>query len=125
MNVPFSTSTILVQYNGVIKAGINLKEAKFDVKDSLVTFYLPKAQMLSHDIDQQSLQILDQSNGLFSKIKVTDFTKFCAEHRDTIEARALASGLLEQAQEKAAESLSLITDPLVSDGYIVNLKSEG
>ncbi len=123
MKIPFSTSTLIMQYSGVIKAGINLANAKFDVSDTIVTFYLPKTQILSHEIDPNSLRILNQSNGLFSSIKLSDFNKFCIEHKDTMEVRALESGLLGEAQDKASESLSLIIDPLTADGYTVYVRS--
>lgn len=122
MKIPFSTSKILIQYSGTIKAGIDLAQAQFAVEqDTVVTFMLPKAKILSHDIDQGSLRVLNQSNGLFSSIKIEDFNKFCAEHRDSMECRALNTGLLQTAQEKSQESLSLITDPLIAEGYTVRL----
>lgn len=121
MKIPFSTSKILIQYSGTIKAGIDLALAQFSVADTVVTFALPRAKILSHDIDQGSLRVLNQSNGLFSSIKIEDFNKFCVEHRDSMEHRALSTGLLETAQAKSEESLSLITDPLVAEGYTVRL----
>lgn len=121
MTVPFSTSYILVQYSGMIKAGIDLKSSKVSVEDTIITIEMPEARILSHDIDPSSIKILDKNNGLFSSIGVTDFNTFCAAHRDSMEVNALRNGLLETAEQKSEESLWMILAPMKGLGYDIRL----
>lgn len=121
-DIPFSTSTIFLRYAGTIKAGVDLHQARISVQDTLVTFVLPRPTILSHSVDPSSIKILNQSNGLFSSIKISDFQAFCSAHKDSMESVAISSGLLMSAQENAADGLELITAPLRDMGYSVVVK---
>lgn len=123
MRVPFSTSRILLRYNGEIKAGVDMRRAKVTVEDTTVTIFLPPSEVLSHSVDPSSIKILNLDNGLFSSIRIEDFTRFCAAHKDSMEARAIANGLLSAASARAAESLEIIAAPLRDMGYAVEIRS--
>lgn len=123
--IPFSTSSILLRYDGVIKAGIDLHSARVDVADTVVTFFLPRPKILSHSVDPSSIKILNQNNGLFSSIKIADFQSFCAAHQDSIEKVAISAGLLDQAQDDASDALELVSAPLRDMGYHVVVRFEG
>lgn len=123
--IPFSTSSILLRYDGVIKAGIDLHSARVDVEDTVVTFILPRPKILSHSVDPSSIKILNQNNGLFSSIKIADFQSFCAAHQDSIEHVAISSGLLDRAQDDASDALELVAAPLRDMGYHVIVRFEG
>lgn len=123
--IPFSTSSILLRYDGVIKAGIDLHGARVDVSDTVVTFILPRPKILSHSVDPSSIKILNQNNGLFSSIKIADFQSFCAAHQDSIEQVAISAGLLDRAQDDASDALELVSAPLRDMGYHVVVRFEG
>lgn len=119
--IPFSTSTIIIRYGGTIKAGVDLHNARIEVADTTVFFHLPQPVILSHSVDPSSIKILNQSNGLFSSIKITDFQAFCAAHKDSIESVAISSGLLSRAADNAADGLELLAAPLRDMGYHVEI----
>lgn len=125
-NIPGTTSTILLRYSGVIKAGVDLHDATIDVRDTTVVFTLPAPKVLSHSVDPASIKIINQSNGLFSSIKIADFQSFCAAHQDSMQSVAIQSGLLKNAAESAADGLELIAAPLRDMGYnvIVTVNSD-
>lgn len=123
-DVPFSTSSLLVRYDGVIKAGVVLSDATVAVADTTVTIALPAPRVLSHSVDPSSIKVLDQSNGIFSSVKMTDYIAFCSAHKDSIQAVALASGLLDSAASAAADGLEIIAAPLRDMGYRVIITSQ-
>lgn len=123
--IPFSTSSILLRYDGVIKAGVDLHSARVEVADSVVTFILPHPKILSHSVDPSSIKILNQNNGLFSSIKIADFQSFCAAHQDSMEHVAISAGLLVKAQDDASDALELVAAPLRDMGYNVVILFEG
>lgn len=120
--IPFSTSTILLRYSGVIKAGVDLHQARIEVVDTTVTFLLPQPTILSHSVDPSSIKILNQSNGIFSSIKISDFQAFCTAHQDSMETVALASGLLTRAAENTTDAMDLVAAPLRDMGYHVEIR---
>lgn len=123
VRVPFSTSRILLSYNGEIKAGVDMRRARVTVEDTTVTIFLPPSAILSHSVDPSSIKILNLDNGLFSSIRIEDFTRFCAAHKDSIEARAVSNGLLDSADARATESLEIIAAPLRDMGYAVEIRN--
>ena len=125
-SIPGTTSTILLRYSGVIKAGVDLHDATIDVIDTTVIFTLPAPKVLSHSVDPASIKIINQSNGLFSSIKISDFQAFCAAHQDSMQTVAINTGLLKDAAESAADGLELIAAPLRDMGYnvIVTVNSD-
>lgn len=122
VRVPFSTSRILLRYNGEIKAGVDMRRARVTVEDTTVTIFLPPSEVLSHSVDPSSIKILNLDNGLFSSIRIEDFTRFCAAHKDSMEVRAISNGLLTAANARAAESLEIIAAPLRDMGYDVRIR---
>ncbi len=77
-----------------------------------MTVKLPADRILSHDPDLDSVEVVDQKNGLFDPVTVEDQTKFNAECEKAMEKKALERGLLEQAQENAKEVLRQLLQKL-------------
>lgn len=118
IDLPFTTSTLTLEYCGKLKAGVDLSEANIRNIDKEIRLQLPPARILSHEIDPSSIRVLNQNNGLFSKIDITDFIGFCSEHKALVEQRAeLVQPLLNTAAEKLPEALSLVGEVLEHSGY--------
>ena len=49
---------------------------------------MPKARILSHQIDKDSIETLDQKEGLFNPVKVEDVRNFDSVSQDAMEERA-------------------------------------
>lgn len=50
---------------------------------------MPKARILSHQIDKDSIETLDQKDGLFNPVKVEDVRNFDSVSQDAMEERAI------------------------------------
>lgn len=124
-DVPFSTSKIILQYRGRIRAGVDLGGARITVRDTVVEIVLPEPRILSHDVDPRSFKILDQSNGLFSSIEIPDFHGFCVAHRDSMESVAMRRGLMEEARRGTLEALELVRVPMEERGWGVRIEFGG
>ena len=62
---------------------------------------MPKATILSHEIDENSLEILDETKNLFNRIQIEDYNTFQSEQKKICEEYALERGLLEKAYDNA------------------------
>lgn len=58
---------------------------------------MPKARILSHQIDKDSIETLDQKEGLFNPVKVEDVRNFDSVSQDAMEERAIENGILDKA----------------------------
>ena len=108
MTVPFTTKRFILTYDGVIKAGVDLSAAQVTVSGSAVTVALPPARVLSHELDEDSVEVFDERTSIFNPFTVEDVTAFQAEQKALMEEKALQRGLLDQAREKAADSVQAL-----------------
>lgn len=108
MKIPFTTKKFILSYDGTIKAGIDLGDVEIEVRDNDVTVTLPEAEVLSHEIDADSVEIFDEKTSIFNPFTIEDFTAFQAAQREVMEEKALQRGLLAQAREKAGNSVRLM-----------------
>ena len=76
-------------YNGVVKAGIDMKNVKFDtdVVSKTITATLPKIDLKVNIIDEQSMTVLP----LDAKIEINDMIKYCKEdlEKEAVESKDL------------------------------------
>lgn len=119
--IPFSfmTKSFVAKWDGIIKVGINVEEITVEVKDSAkeIIVHMPKAEILSHEIDEKSIETLDEKNGLFNPIKIDDIRGFDAVSKEAMEQRVIESGLIEKAYENAKS----IIYKLVNTGVVEEL----
>lgn len=101
--LPFSDSSLLVTYDGTIKAGINLSEIKFDVNENsrIITVTLPKSRVLDNYIPQETINVLEVKNGLFNTVTFDDYNKFISQEKKVMEEKAVDMGLLKDADKEA------------------------
>lgn len=119
-DIPLTTKSFILSWNGTIKAGVDTKEITINVNEDNKTIlvHIPKATILSHETDENSVEIFDENNNIFNPITLEDYNSFFAESKLEMEQRALDNGLLDEAIENAKNVISQI---LTSDENIKNL----
>jgi hypothetical protein len=117
VTLPFTTKKFILTYDGEIKAGVDLQKAQVDLSGTAVTVRLPDAEILSHEIDENSVEVFDETTSIFNPFTVEDFTAFQADQKAAMEKKALAKGLLEESREKAIKSVSLLLEAALPEGY--------
>ena len=109
--VPFTAKSFIVSYDGVIKAGVDLSQVQVEVDEirQAVTVRLPASRILSQ-IPEDSIEVFDESDNLFNRITIEDYTGFTLDQKKAMEQRAEDNGLLTSADEKARAAVeSLLT----------------
>lgn len=101
--MPLSDTSLLVTYDGEIKAGIDFSEITVDVNETLrtITVALPPSKVLNNDIPQESIQVLEVKNSLFNEITFDDYNDFIAAEKPVMEEKAISMGLLADADREA------------------------
>lgn len=122
MRIPFTTKRFILTYDGEIKAGIDLEKARVEVEESAVTVRLPEAEILSHEMDADSVEIFDERSSIFNPFTVEDFAAFQAEQKGAMEDKALESGLLDEAQAKARAHVQLLLSAALPEGYTLTVR---
>lgn len=116
----FTTKSFIAKWDGVIKAGVNVDEITVEVRDfnKEIIVHMPEAEILSHEIDEESIETLDEKNGLFNSIKVDDIREFDVISKEAMEQRAIENGLLDKAYENA----KAIIYKLIDNGVVEELE---
>lgn len=122
LTIPFTTKRFILTYDGIIKAGVDLSLAKVSVSGNAVTITLPEAKILSHELEEDSVEIFDQQTSIFNPFTMEDFTAFQAEQKSVMEEKALQRGLLEQAREKAVNSVRLLLEGVLPEGAVLTVQ---
>lgn len=122
MKVPFTTKGFIITYDGEIKAGVDLSKAEVDVSGSKITITLPDAEILSHQIDEDSLEIFDETTSIFNPLKVTDYNAFSKDQKSEMEKKAIEKGLLAEARQKAVSAVESFVSQIAADSASVEVK---
>lgn len=122
MKVPFTTKSFILTYDGVIKAGVDLSAAEVRVSGTAVTVKLPEAAILSHEIDEDSVEVFDEKTSIFNPFTVEDMAAFQADQKQAMEAKALDKGLLTEAAEKAKISVEALLTAALPEGYTLTVR---
>ena len=90
--------------------------------DEQVTVTLPAAQILSHEIDEDSMEVFDEKTSIFNPFTVEDFTSFQSDQKAAMEEKALSRGLLEEARAKAVSSVEQLFAAALPETYTVTVQ---
>ena len=103
--MPFTTKAFIISYDGEITAGVDLSEATVEKQGDQVMVSLPQAKILTHTIDEDSIQVFDETSNVFNPIRITDYTEFSKDQKEALEEKAVNNGLLEEARSRAEDSI--------------------
>lgn len=126
-NLPFTRKSFIFSYDGVIRYGVDLQEVSIRVDDAAqtVTVTVPASKLVSHEIDEASFRILDETSSLFNPVRFGDMTEFRQEQKTEMEKKAAARGLPKQAQEQAAATIeALLSATPGMDAYQLKIRYE-
>jgi len=128
-DVPITQKSFILRYDGIIKAGFDITDQDtqigVDIENNIITVTLPQPKLLSHEIDFNSAEVLDERNGLFNSVSVTDVNEFYAQCKEKMDTKAEESMLLVQASTNAKtliESL-LNANQFIRDNYKIEVKT--
>lgn len=102
INVPLTDKYFLLKYNGYIKAGVDFSRIKVDVlNDTSVHVSIPKPTILETSIDENSVQVYNESQNAFNPIKISDYNEAISREKDVMVRDAIRGGIYTQASEQA------------------------
>lgn len=117
---PFSGKSILITYDGVVKAGVDLSQAEITVNEQTrtVTVTLPPSEITENNIPQETIDVVEIKNGLFNDVTMENYNEFVAEQKLAMERKAIDQGLLTKADQEAKALVRSILSVLPGmDGY--------
>lgn len=122
--VPFTTKSFILSYDGKIKAGIDMSLVEVHMSGKNINISIPEAKILSHEIDEKSIEVFDETKNIFNQISITDYNQFAIDQKESMENKTKEKGLLEEAQNKAQETIKTFVESMCSsdDEYKIEIK---
>lgn len=123
--LPFSDASMLVTYDGTIKAGIDLDRVRIDVNEDrrTITVTLPPSEIISNEIPQGSINVLEVKDGLFNKVTFDDYNQFISTEREAMAQKVIERGLLTDADAEARTVIRSALNLLPGiDSYKLDIK---
>ena len=108
ITLPFTESSYLAGYDGVVTAGIDFTQIEItkDEDIGLITVALPKASVQNIDIDPESFVLYSEKEGLGNPFSIEDFNTSLIDLENKAESKAIERGLLTRADENAKAVIS-------------------
>ena len=105
---PFSGNSLLVTYDGTIKAGVDLSQVEITVDEDAhtITVILPPSEITDNTIPQESIEVVEVKNGLFNDVTFDNYNEFIAEQKVIMEKKAIDQGILTKADQEAKDAVS-------------------
>lgn len=126
LNIPFTTKSFIAKWDGTIKAGVQIDKIEVEVNKfrKEIVIYMTNAEILSHEIDSNSIETLDEKDGLFNPVKVEDVRAFDAISKNAMKNRAIENGILDKAFDNARDIIEkLINNDVVQEqGYTIRFE---
>lgn len=125
IKLPFTQKKFIISYDGEVNAGIDLNEIQVTLnkEDKKISIQIPKAEILNHVIDENSLTIFDEKNSIFNQLEIKDFSDFRKDEMKKVEKSLEDKGFLEEADKKTKEAVEEILriNPLLEE-YTIEFK---
>lgn len=122
----FTTKSFIAKWDGIIKAGVDISQVTVEVDNANkeIIVHIPEAKILSHEIDNSSIETLDEKDGLFNPVKVEDVREFDAISKDAMEQRATENGILDKAFDNAKEIIEKVINNEIDQDVEYTIKFE-
>ena len=105
--IPFTSSKVIYSYEGLIKAGIDFNKIEVTVNEANKTIFieLPDAEILSSEVDFDSLIVYDAKYNPFNVFTFSDMNLGLTALKEKAEESAITNGLLIRAADNAQSIL--------------------
>ncbi len=102
-DIPLTGKSFTVSYDGTVKAGIkDLRQATVEAPDEkAIVVTLSAVEITAKELDQDSLEVIDDSRNIFNQNSIADFNQAQKEEEEDMEQRAVERGIVDRANAKA------------------------
>ena len=121
-NVPGTARSLIITFEGRMRFGIDMDEVRITISEQDENMYnmrisLPNPTIQTHEIDMESILLLDERAGIFVSFDLEDYTHFIADRKEYVETRTSTQNLVSQARESAQRSIYIFLRNLLDEEY--------
>lgn len=108
IDIPFTKNSFWYRYQGMIKAGVSLESAGYELIDSTkIIVTLEEPYIISNTPDMEKTGVLEENNNVFNPIHIEDVDAFQRQCVEQSETEALGDdALLQEARNNAEVNIA-------------------
>ena len=101
-----------------------MEDAQVNVNNSTITVTLPEVEILSNVIDENSIEVYDETKNIFNPISIEDYTAFATQQKAAVEEEAIENGLLSEAATKTQSAIQKFLNmiPDIQENYEIKVQ---
>ena len=101
--VPFTQSSYIYSYNGIVKVGFDFEAIQVISDDAgrTITVRLPEPMVISNDIDEDSLEVYNETKNIFTPLKLSQVSASQSAMKEEALNTAIENGIYESARANA------------------------
>lgn len=123
LELPFTTKSFLIVYEGYIKAGVDLKNIDIRIsQEDQIVLTLPSAQFTDNVINEEDVVVYDEKSGLFNKIKIQEVFERLEKEKKKMEKELQEKGFLLEANAQAEKLLLALLKEMGFNDIDMNFK---
>jgi hypothetical protein len=145
ITIPFTTRKYIFTYDGTMKLGIDGSQIRVEEPGTetaeepgaetgegapdasptgptglpLVRIILPPVRILSHEIDDDSIEVFEQSQTIFNEIKIEEAFKVTSDRKREVEQKVMAGSAVDEAKASLEQQFGALLKglPGIRDSY--------
>lgn len=122
--IPLTNKFFILTFEGEADLGVDLSKVEVDVKENNIHIQLPKVEILNNTIDENSIEIYDESKNIFNPISVDDYKKFAVSQKKVIEKEIEEKNVYKKAEENTKQIIRSILnkDSNIHNNYEIDIQ---
>jgi hypothetical protein len=85
INIPWTNKHCTLTGSGTIKFGIDMNDADFTIQGNNIKVTIPTVSILSHELDEDSMEFSEQSDSIFNKLTAEDLQQLRSDFKTNVE----------------------------------------
>lgn len=122
-NIPLTQKSYIIAVDGTMKIGIDVSDVSVDASEDTktISITIPKAKILSHELHEDSMEVLEESSGLFNPVSIEDWPTMAIAKKQEIEDEVSESDAFVRAEDDAVRMLQALIVGVVPEEYTVTV----
>ena len=121
-NIPFTENSFWYRYVGMLKAGVNLKEAEFSQEGNTIVVSLSAPYIISNTPDMDKSGVLEENNNILNMIHVEKVDEFQKQCQQKSEKDAIEGGLLDEAKTQSERDITEFFTAALGNAYTIKFE---
>lgn len=119
-DIPLTNKNFILSFDGEINLGINTEQLNIDVHNQTIKVTCPTPEVINHTIDEDSIEVFDETKNIFNPISVEDYKEFATQQKKKALQEAKDKGLMKEAKSNTKKTITNIIQ-LIDENYTVEV----